>query len=371
MIAQSVSLDTSLVDEILLYVCERLQLTDTQHADAVRSYQAVGEWLQAPGSPFYYLEARIHPQGSMALGTTVKPRHQEEFDLDLVLEMLRWSDGPLSLYQATLGRLLAHGDYAARVEPLRRCIRLHYAGQFHLDVLPARLDPIRGGTCIEVPDRKLRCWKPSNPRGFRAWFEACSELRVHMRADQEPVPGNGNARSKTPLQRSVQLLKRRRDVLFEPDAEVAPRSVMLTTLAGEAFNGSDSTALGLLEILEKLEDRIEAAWPGHIRVLNPTNPDECFSEIWDREPGGYRAFVHYVRDFRSRFVELLSRSGLEGVTTLAGELFGEELAQAAAKRVTERVRVVKDSGRLKLGTAGVIASGAAGRSIQAHSFYGR
>jgi hypothetical protein len=370
-IIQSASLETGLVDEILLYVCERLQLTDTQHADAVRSYQAVGEWLQAPGSPFYYVAPTIYPQGSMALGTTVKPRHREEFDLDLVLDLAGWSDGPLSLYQATLDRLRSHRDYAARVEPLRRCIRLHYAGQFHLDVLPARRDLARGGTCIEVPDRTLGGWKPSNPKGFRGWFEVRSELRGLARMEQEPVPGNGDARSKTALQRAVQLLKRRRDVVFAPDADEAPRSVLLTTLAGEAFKGSESTAVSLLAILEEIEDRIKAAWPGHLDVANPTNPDERFSEIWEREPGGYPAFVDYVRDFRERFAELLHRPGLESVTRLVGELFGEEVAQAAARRVTERFRAAKDTGRLTLGTAGILASGPAGRQIRPHSFYGR
>lgn len=371
MIAQSTTLDTSLVDEILLYICERLQLANTQHASAVRAYEAVGEWLRAPGSPFYGLAPTIYPQGSMALGTTVKPRAREEFDLDLVLEVSLWPDGPLSLYQATLERLRAHGDYAPRVEPLRRCIRLNYAGQFHLDVLPSRRDFKRGGTCIEVPDRKLRGWKPSNPRGFRSWFETRPGLRFLERAGQEPVPENGDANAKTPLQRGVQLVKRRRDVCFAPDSEEAPRSVVLTTLAGEAYRGGASTALSLLDFLESLERRIEAALPGHITVLNPTNPDECFSEIWGREPASYPAFVRFVRDFRIRFSELLHQRGLADVTTLAGELFGEDVAQAAAKRVTERLRAVKDAGRLAFGAGGIITAGVGGRRIQPHSFYGR
>ncbi len=66
------------------------------------------------------------------------------------------------------------------MERLPRCIRLNYAGDFHLDIVPAVPDFEVGGTYIFVPDLDANLaidapqndrWKPSNPKGYQIWFE--------------------------------------------------------------------------------------------------------------------------------------------------------------------------------------------------------
>jgi len=45
----------------------------------------------------------------------------------------------------------------------KRCVRIVYKDEFYLDILPACRDHGNGGTCIQVPDRELGNWTPSNP----------------------------------------------------------------------------------------------------------------------------------------------------------------------------------------------------------------
>ena len=90
-----------------------MQLTNSQYQDAERSYRAVGEWLSAPGSQLRAYDPDIIPQGSMALGTTVKPRQREEFDVDLICRLnIDWTRvGPTSVYTLVAERLCEHETY--------------------------------------------------------------------------------------------------------------------------------------------------------------------------------------------------------------------------------------------------------------------
>ncbi|HZN54933.1 MAG TPA: nucleotidyltransferase, partial [Candidatus Polarisedimenticolaceae bacterium] len=149
----------------MLGIVTRLGLSAARHAEAESRYKAVGDWLSTAGSPVAMFQPQIYPQGSMALRTTVQPIRQLEFDLDMVVE-IDWTNlQPMVLYEMVYQWLSRNPELRPHLERKRRCIRLNYPKNFHLDVLPARRDLIRGGTCIEVPDRELKCWMPSNPRG--------------------------------------------------------------------------------------------------------------------------------------------------------------------------------------------------------------
>jgi hypothetical protein len=57
----------------LTYGAEALDLTPTQYDDAVQKYQAVGTWLNKPGTLLAPADPLIYPQGSIAIGTATKP----------------------------------------------------------------------------------------------------------------------------------------------------------------------------------------------------------------------------------------------------------------------------------------------------------
>lgn len=347
------------LDELVAQICLTLQISPTQFDLARQHYEAVGRWLSEEGSPLAPLAPRIYPQGSMALRTTVRPREpREEYDLDLVLQVRPVASDPMALYEMVADRLAAHGDYGPRLERMKRCLRLNYAHAFHLDILPARQDRARGGNCIEVPDTKLECWKPSNPLDYIRWFEARCDAGALTKAahEQIPLPKPVPEHLSRVLRQAVQLIKRRRDNVFK-GADAAPRSVVLTTLAGEVYAGGESLVGALEQILAAVGGAIGAAAPRPLEVRNPTNPAELFSEAWERDSVRYRGFVDFVRDFRRELVALRAAEGIHQIGPILDRMFGDDLGQKAVRGYAERLAKAKQVGDLRFGPAGIIVRG--------------
>ncbi|CAN5442063.1 hypothetical protein BH09GEM1_BH09GEM1_07400 [soil metagenome] len=223
------------LDYLLGEIAESLQLDATHHERMRDSYEAVCRWLSAPESPVGSYRPTMYAQGSAAIGTTVKPKRDDEFDLDFVLQVERWTGSPMDLYDAVYRRLNEHGVYSPKLKLMRRCVRIEYAGQFHLDIVPAALVASPTPTSILITDSATQSWTSSNPKGFARWFltQARSSL---MKAERkiEPLPKPLSVEEKEVLALAVQLMKRHRDEFFanEQNEDRIPRSIVLTTLAG-------------------------------------------------------------------------------------------------------------------------------------------
>jgi len=362
------------LDYLLAQVAEVLQLTSSQYALAARHYGAVAEWLGAPASELNRFRPQIYPQGSMALETTVRPLTQEEYDLDLVCEMLSSGLTALDVYDAVYARLVESRTYAPMVEKKKRCVRLNYAHDFHLDIIPAERDPARGGTAIRVPDRMLRDWTPSNPKGYAAWFKHRSQIGLEevRKAATLPVPTPSD--EKPPLAIAVQLIKRRRDVFFG-NPERAPRSVVLTTLAGEHYRGAEDVATALHQIVLGIQRRIREASPARITVCNPTNDAERFCESFEG-PGRYEAFKRFISQLEMDVRGLLNTQGIAALQQALATLFGEEPVANAVRSYGELLKAHRDQGTLQFTGAGAgglaIVAGAiaTSRSVPSNRYFG-
>src|ERR1700727_1245184 len=69
--------------EVLEMVCESLELSDSQFAQAKQRYEGVGACLARSDDPVLRV-ITVYLQGSTALRTTVKPISINEHDVDLV-----------------------------------------------------------------------------------------------------------------------------------------------------------------------------------------------------------------------------------------------------------------------------------------------
>lgn len=364
---------TGALDFLLAEIVSTLQLTDTQIARVESAYRAIGDWLNHPDSPLAVYRPLIHPQGSVAIGTTVRPLLRAEFDLDFVVEVAFFPGTPMELYELVLKRLNEHGTYGKMIEPKRRCIRLRYEGDFHVDVLGARaaVRPVMPGA-IEVPDRKTpTIWKPSNPRGYAAWFSERSRYAVQQRflTDALPLPQDWAGSAKTVLQRVVQLTKRERDVAFKDDS-IAPRSIVWTTLLARAFRGQLSVYEALVEALDDVAAMIQAARPGRLVVLNPTNLAEDFSERWAENPASYTAFVTDLHRFRARIHGLRDLEGLDQITKALRVLFGDDVANHATHRYQDAIADARRKDQLRAVGPTIISNSTAGRAIPSNRNYG-
>lgn len=338
------------LDYLLAQVARSLQLTPEQHRLAAEHYGAVSRWLAADGSPLAPYRPWIYPQGSMALETTVRPRSREEYDLDLVCEMQPTGMPAMWVYNAIHDRLKANGQYAPMLEKKNRCVRLNYAHNFHLDIIPAEPDESRKAGAIWVPDRKLEDWTPSNPKGYVAWFTDRSRVTVaEMRKKVDPLPQPTPSDEKPALTIAVQLIKRRRDMLLGED--VAPRSIVLTTLAAEYYQGTDCVLTAIGQIAAGIQRRIRTAHPNRIVVCNPTNSGEMFCESFNG-PGRYEAFREFINQLQQDVAQLTAAQGIPQLKRLMDQKFGEEPTESAMRSYAERLKAQRDAGTLGFSGAG-------------------
>jgi hypothetical protein len=369
------------LDQILDLIGVSVQLTPTQFEKAETSYNAVGEWLQDDDSPVAAFDPSIFPQGSLLLDTTVKPLSHTEFDLDLVCLLLLSRVRPMDVYDMLLMRMRSHGRYAPIILPERRCIRIDYAGDFHLDIVPAIPDPDckPGETCLLIPDREKKIWRPSNPKGYASWFDGRTQVRaaafsLYERKEIEPLSAPEAAYAKPPLKLAVQLLKRWRDVAFEERMELAPSSIILTTLAGLLYRGEGHPTEALATILDGIH-RWANTEP--IRLQNPSNAKEWITDRWKDKPAMYDAFIEAIFDLRVRWHKLIEKGRFPDFIAELKALFTEVPVTRAVKRFAESrgearrngsLYVDKATGSLGVASAPAVIHGTL--KVKDHAFHG-
>jgi len=359
---------------------ELLELPDSAYELAVKRYTDLGEWFGRDESLLARNSPNIFPQGSFRLGTAIRPLGQdEEYDLDLACE-IREGITSGNQTQENLKRLVGHevetyrsarGIKNAKVEK-HRCWRLHYQDQlnFHMDIVPCvpagtsrqilieaslreageedLLKAAAARTTVLITDDRHHgyrtiCddWNISNPAGYGAWFEIRmnrQEMAILERAQVQAVP---LYKRKTVLQRIVQLLKRHRDQMFGDD-ESKPISVIITTLAGRAYNGEKDTEAGLAGVLSRMGAFVRGSYP---RVPNPVNPKEDFADRWSMSQ--YRTlkleenFWLWLEQAQADFRLIGSRDDAEFIAEQAARKFGVSLnADELRKRLGLSVPVI-------------------------------
>jgi hypothetical protein len=364
------------IDDLLARIGEELQLDKTRYGHAETSYDAVGTYLDNHRIVGKF-RPTIYPQGSMLLNTTVRPLTGDEYDLDFVCQ---FSYGPEVFAHPTqaldlIENALRESDrYRSMVERKNRCIRLNYQREFYMDVLPACPDNQRGETCVVVPDRRLSMWTPSNPIGYAKWFEKQAALRGSMTFDRAlPLPPQEPIETKPVLKICVQLIKRWRDIAYKENCNLAPISIVLTTLAAECYKGERSVAHALANILSEIEARICFSHPGRLIVLNPQNAAEDLSERWGTNPQLYAEFAKFIKEFWGKWTLLLATRGIHRIAAQLEGLFGEEIAKTVIEKQTRDVEAARSRRGLGiLKNSGIVTGATTGAAvaIRPNNFYG-
>jgi hypothetical protein len=365
------------ISRILERMCVNLQLSIDQVDQATQSYGAITEWLTAEGSKVRQFAPLLFPQGSLALDTTVRPVHQNQFDLDIVCRLstqLDWT--PDEMYELIWDRMAEHGTYRGMMKREKRCIRLEYHddAQFHLDIVPAVRDRSQGGTFLQIADRvsdDRMIWKPSNPKGFKEWFDAQKVVlfekyaKAHIEPLHQPLP----AAQKATLTKAVQLLKRWRDVRWKDDPKMATPSIMLTYLAADYYGGQEDLVAAMTAILTGINAFVAS---GETVIISPANPKEIISEKWIDKPESYGAFAEAVAELRQSWNNIVSKCG-PALGDALQELFGDQAARAI-KDISQPISDARANGNLftekKSGALIQTASAAVGARIAPNTFFG-
>jgi len=383
------------LNEVLRRLAESLDIPPSKYRQAVERYEAVGGWLEDGNYGGCADAPEIGPQGSFRLGTVVRPLKEgkeADYDIDLVcrLNQVKSATTPAALKTGVGDRLKENADYARMLdEEGRRCWTLEYAEEdgvgFHMDILPAVSDEdaakrslVFQGVPWEYAQHAVAITEKdghggryswtlggSNPKGYAGWFVnrnlpvfakvADHQKRLLVEAhgsiycSVEEVP---DALVRTPLQRAVQILKRHRDMRFlghrwEGDK---PISIIITTLAAQAYQNESDVYTALLNIADRLgryavllrpvalltedlSDRLIERRDGGWYIPNPVNPGENFADRWNTS-GSHKAeaFFQWVRWVKQDLDAAIRAGDLSEVGLLLTPIFGKRVSEAAIAR---------------------------------------
>lgn len=364
------------IDNILLGVCKKLQLSPSLYEQATERYETIAKTLKNDEA-FNGIKLNIYPQGSFRLKTTVKPLSNEEYDLDFVAELpLNSMMTPHELYNHIV-RILRHdGTHNNMVELKSRCIRVNYANDFHLDIMPGKL--INGDTHeIIVPDKELKQWyHHSNPIGFAEWFENQARTRLRSeileyrraQAKVESVTEQEIVEQLEPLRRAVQLVKRYRDIYCSENDTEPVRSIVICTLMGQ-INSFYGDALHIIESFCNYVNNLITHSNGQpFDVKNPV-VDEILTEKW-HENNNYNDFVAMMRAMKKDVEELRYLSTNSDANKVVKKMFGEALTNAVIKDYAQTLNQTRSNGSLSVDSRGVLNTNNLGKSVKKNTFYG-
>lgn len=251
------------------------------------------------------------PQGSWAHETIINPVGAfDEFDADFLLhleENEEWSQDPGRYLREVRAAFKRTATYKDKVRKKNRCVRIGYANECHVDVVPHLT--LADGSQVIV-NYANNNFEETNPEGFTQWMQERDELT------------GGN------LRRVIRLLKYLRDYKNTFDC----KSVILTTLVGgrvQPFHVADryadipTTLVALLDDLASYLDLHET-----MPLLDdPSCPGTSFNHRWTEEK--YTTFKAMVRKYAGWANEAHQAETEAAAVAAWQKLFGPEFVEPA------------------------------------------
>lgn len=359
-----------------------LDISPSLHKYAIERYNGIALFLDKKG-----IKANFYSQGSFRTGTVVRPIRdgaEADFDLDVICELsIKKADASEYHVKHDVGDALKSDEtYNKKLLPEDDiCWTLQYADPqdgigFNLDVVPGVPDEERVTTllknrvnykyaqeAISVTERKNSSvyeWLASNPSGFGLWFDDINRKFLdydrqaqrekvfkqyrdifQMNATVEDVP---DYYLRSSLQRTIQLLKRHRDLYFGriPNGKkYRPKSVIITSLAARIAEQAEPQGLetlityvvhGLYEYAVLLDGKTPVSkrtgsQMQHISkknsewiILNPVDPEDNYANDWDDINA--KAFFEWIKVVKEDLADSLTvneQAYLTGLQTSFGK----------------------------------------------------
>lgn len=366
-------------------VANEISITDTMIDKAESSYMAVGKWV---GEGINY-DVKIIPQGSIGLGTTIKPiSDKDDYDIDLVCILLNGQYLNAKDIKNIVGnRLKEHKIYSEKIMMEgegKRCWKMQY-DEFHMDILPSvplklYIEPNSTNLRITHKENGIYTDRFSNPYGYRLWFQERMKDIINARKRAYALENHTSIedvpiyRIKTPLQQAIQILKRHRDIYFNnKEKEFAPISIIITTLAARSYNGEVNLYNTIVNILSNMHYHIEQR-RGLYWISNPVDPAENFADKWNSDPKRAEAFYKWLEIAKHDFIsKAASCYGLDQLYKLFSNKLGDQPVNRAFKIIGNEMREKRENNKLySAGLGGSLLSKDSGNLlVKGHTFFGK
>lgn len=259
------------------------------------------------------------PQGSWAHKTIIKPVNGNEFDADFMLHMSEqpdWAGSPSTYIAEVHAALTRNGTYATMVKPPKcRCIRVVYAGDYHVDIVPiVRL----GDGRLVIVNSDDDDWEDTDPAGFTRWMK------------EKNGATNGN------LKQVIRMMKYLRD---HHGNFKRTRSVILTALIGERVDTTkplidpsyyEDVPTTLVNLLEDLNAWLQAnptfpSIPDPSGATDPTGQPVTFDHRW--KPEDYANFSSKIATIAADARAAYDADRINDSLALWQRVFGSDFEQ--------------------------------------------
>lgn len=250
----------------------------------------------------------VIPTGSWAHRMIIKPVcADDEFDADILLLVEEQDDWlPRDYIEQLHSTFQSSGVYKSIAQRKTRCVRIDYAGDFHIDVVPYmerdsghfitnRLEPAGEGR-----------FEASNPEAFSAWI------------DERQRVSNGR------FIKVVRLLKYLRDY----KNTFTCVSIILTTLLGNEVNEIEASyspelyadlPSALVTLLERLTKSLPSTMPA---VMDPAGTGDNFTDRYG-DSWNYENFRKCIQMYATKARNAYDETNREKSIELWREIFGD------------------------------------------------
>ena len=251
------------------------------------------------------------PQGSYAHRTIINPvDDNDEFDADLLLELTEDPDWSAEDYVEELYKAFRSSSrYRGMVSRHARCVKVDYANEFHVDVVPYVERHGEHYICNRDNDE----FELTNPEGFNEWL------------DQQDQTTGGK------LIKVIRLFKYLRD--YKNTFSV--KSVILNILVGGRVNSAlllgdpdhyRDLPTAFRNLLADVNDYLQAN-PTMPNLTDPSCPSENFNHRCDQtQYKNLRKWINYYSDKATAAFEETDR---ETSLKLWREIFGDDFGVAS------------------------------------------
>jgi hypothetical protein len=264
----------------------------------------------------------VIPQGSFALRTIIRPVAEVDFDADILLPFDEQEGWAARAYVEELYKVFeANGTYKGKVTKKKRCVRVQYANEFHVDVVPY---VTRSDGLTYITHRTENRYIRSAPEDFTAWFEAQDKT------------------AKGHLTKAVRLVKYLRD----RSPAVIPSAVLTALLAeqvnvftADAFKGVPDTMVRIVNDLSGYLDNL---------AMKPYVSDHGTSiDLADRWTQiQFQDFKTILRRWAANMQSAIDAQAIDSIP-LWQQLFGPDfgvLSQASEAEFTKAVQRASQPG---------------------------